>query len=83
MEHEGILVDRAVLAKLSNEFANGQGKIEAQIHELAGERFNIGSPKQLGDILFGKMGLPGGRKTADGRVEHGFRCAGRSGGAGH
>ncbi|MEP7172510.1 MAG: DNA polymerase I [Aestuariivirga sp.] len=66
MEHEGILVDRAVLAKLSNEFANGQGKIEAQIHELAGERFNIGSPKQLGDILFGKMALPGGRKTATG-----------------
>lgn len=66
MEHEGILVDRSVLAKLSNEFANGQGKIEAQIHELAGERFNIGSPKQLGDILFGKMGLPGGRKTATG-----------------
>jgi DNA polymerase-1 len=66
MEHEGILVDRNVLAKLSNEFANGQGKIEAQIHELAGERFNIGSPKQLGDILFGKMGLPGGRKTATG-----------------
>ncbi|MGB8313216.1 MAG: DNA polymerase I [Aestuariivirga sp.] len=66
MEHEGILVDRAVLAKLSNEFANGQGKIEAQIHELAGERFNIGSPKQLGDILFGKMGIPGGRKTATG-----------------
>jgi DNA polymerase-1 len=66
MEHEGFLVDRAVLAKLSNEFANGQGKIEAQIHELAGERFNIGSPKQLGDILFGKMALPGGRKTATG-----------------
>ncbi|HUQ36275.1 MAG TPA: DNA polymerase I [Aestuariivirga sp.] len=66
MEHAGILVDRSVLAKLSNEFANGQGKIEAQIHELAGERFNIGSPKQLGDILFGKMALPGGRKTATG-----------------
>jgi DNA polymerase I len=66
MEHEGILVDRAVLAKLSNEFANFQGKIELTIHELAGERFNIGSPKQLGDILFGKMALPGGRKTATG-----------------
>ena len=66
MEHEGILVDRNVLAKLSNEFANAQGKVETQIHELAGERFNIGSPKQLGDILFGKMGLPGGRKTATG-----------------
>jgi DNA polymerase I len=66
MEHEGILVDRAVLAKLSNEFATTQGKIEGTIHELAGERFNIGSPKQLGDILFGKMALPGGRKTATG-----------------
>jgi DNA polymerase I len=66
MEHEGILVDRAVLAKLSNEFANAQGKVELTIHELAGERFNIGSPKQLGDILFGKMALPGGRKTATG-----------------
>ena len=66
MEHEGILVDRAVLAKLSNEFATAQGKIETQIHELAGERFNIGSPKQLGDILFGKMGLAGGRKTPTG-----------------
>ena len=66
MEHEGILVDRAVLAKLSHEFANAQGVIEAHVHELAGERFNIGSPKQLGDILFGKMALPGGRKTATG-----------------
>ena len=83
MEHEGILVDRSVLAKLSNEFANGQGKIEAQIHELAGERFNIGSPKQLGDILFGKMSLPGGRKTATGAWSTDSRCAGRSGGAGH
>jgi DNA polymerase I len=66
MEREGILVDRTVLARLSNEFANSQGKIELVIHELAGERFNIGSPKQLGDILFGKMALPGGRKTATG-----------------
>ena len=66
MEHEGILVDRAVLVKLSNEFATAQGKVEVQIHELSGERFNIGSPKQLGDILFGKMGLAGGRKTPTG-----------------
>ena len=66
MEHEGILVDRAVLARLSNEFANAQGKVELDVHALAGERFNIGSPKQLGDILFGKMGLSGGRKTATG-----------------
>ena len=66
MEREGILVDRAVLARLSAEFAASAAKIETEIHALAGERFNIGSPKQLGDILFGRLGLPGGRKTATG-----------------
>ncbi|MFZ5674844.1 MAG: DNA polymerase I [Pseudomonadota bacterium] len=66
MEREGILVDRAVLARLSGEFAASGAEIEKQAYELAGERFNIGSPKQLGDILFGRMGLPGGRKTATG-----------------
>ncbi len=66
MEKEGVLVDRAVLARLSAEFAAAAAEIEKQIYELAGERFNIGSPKQLGDILFGRMGLPGGRKTATG-----------------
>ncbi|QIG48325.1 DNA polymerase I [Nordella sp. HKS 07] len=66
MEREGILVDRAVLARLSGEFAASGADIEKQVYELAGERFNIGSPKQLGDILFGRMGLPGGRKTATG-----------------
>jgi DNA polymerase-1 len=66
MECEGILVDRTVLARLSGEFATSGAEIEKQAYELAGERFNIGSPKQLGDILFGRMGLPGGRKTATG-----------------
>ncbi len=66
MENEGILVDRNVLQRLSNEFATAGAGIEKQVYELAGERFNIGSPKQLGDILFGRMGLPGGRKTATG-----------------
>jgi DNA polymerase I len=66
MEHEGVLVDRGVLARLSNEFGTSQQAIETEIHKLAGTSFNIGSPKQLGDILFGQMGLEGGRKTATG-----------------
>jgi DNA polymerase I len=66
MEHEGISVDRAVLAQLSSQFATLQGAVEAEIEKLAGQPFNIGSPKQLGEILFGKMMLPGGRKTATG-----------------
>ena len=66
MERQGVLVDRAVLARLSQEFATAAAEIEKQVYELSGERFNIGSPKQLGDILFGRMGLSGGRKTATG-----------------
>jgi DNA polymerase I len=66
MEREGIEVDRQVLAKLSSEFATKQAAVETLIHGLAGQTFNIASPKQLGDILFGKMQLPGGRKTATG-----------------
>ncbi len=66
MENVGITVDRAVLAKLSGEFATKQAVVEKEIHNLAGQPFNIGSPKQLGDILFAKMGLPGGRKTPTG-----------------
>jgi DNA polymerase-1 len=66
MENEGIVVDRMVLQRLSTEFATAQGKIEQEIHALAGGPFNIGSPKQLGEILFGRMGLAGGRKTATG-----------------
>ena len=66
MEREGILVDRTVLARLSAEFAKGADALEAEVHKLAGEPFNLGSPKQLGEILFGKMGLSGGKKTATG-----------------
>jgi DNA polymerase I len=66
MEHEGVMVDRAVLAQLSSQFATAQGAVEIEIEKLAGQPFNIGSPKQLGEILFGKMMLPGGRKTATG-----------------
>src|SRR5579871_3559585 len=66
MERAGIKIDPDLLRKLSNDFAQEQAKLEKQIHKLAGEEFNIGSPKQLGDILFGKMGLEGGRKTKTG-----------------
>jgi DNA polymerase-1 len=66
MEREGIRVDADLLKKLSNDFATAAAEIEAEVHGLAGERFNIGSPKQLGEILFGRMGLAGGRKTATG-----------------
>jgi DNA polymerase-1 len=66
MEQAGILVDRETLSRLSGRFAQKMAALEAEIHEMVGERFNLGSPKQLGDILFGRMGLPGGRKTATG-----------------
>jgi DNA polymerase-1 len=66
MEREGVLVNRTVLARLSADFANVAANLEQEIYSLSGTRFNIGSPKQLGDILFGKMQLPGGRKTSTG-----------------
>ena len=66
MERRGIGIDKRILAKLSGEFAIEAARLEAEIFEMAGSTFNIGSPKQLGDILFGRMGLPGARKTATG-----------------
>ncbi|MES2292876.1 MAG: DNA polymerase I [Pseudomonadota bacterium] len=66
MERAGITIDPEMLRRLSNDFGKKQGGLEIEIHKLAGENFNIGSPKQLGDILFGKMGLEGGRKTKTG-----------------
>ncbi|SDB50609.1 DNA polymerase I [Bauldia litoralis] len=66
MEARGITVDRQTLSRLSGEFAQKLGGLEDEIYKLADEQFNIGSPKQLGDILFGKFGLPGGKKTKTG-----------------
>ncbi|ERL46737.1 membrane lipoprotein [Candidatus Micropelagos thuwalensis] len=66
MEKNGICVDRNVLSRLSGEFAQKMAAMEEDIYKLAGETFNIASPKQLGDILFDKMGLPGGKKTKTG-----------------
>jgi DNA polymerase-1 len=66
MERRGISIERAMLARFSGDFAQTMARLEDEIAELAGERFNLGSPKQLGDILFGKMGLPGASKTPTG-----------------
>ena len=66
MEQAGILVDRAELARLSADFGARIGTLEGEIQDLAGEAFNVNSPKQLGEILFDKMGIPGGKKTKSG-----------------
>ncbi|WP_347310880.1 DNA polymerase I [Defluviimonas sp. SAOS-178_SWC] len=66
MEMAGIRVDPHVLSRMSNAFAQKMAALEAEIQELAGESFNVGSPKQLGEILFDKMSLPGGEKGKTG-----------------
>ena len=73
MERRGISIDRQVLSRLSGEFAQRASALEAEIQTLAGEPLNPGSPKQLGDILFGKFGLPGGTKTKTGQWSTGAR----------
>jgi DNA polymerase-1 len=74
MERRGISIDRQVLSRLSGEFAQRAGALEAEIQKLAGEPLNPGSPKQLGDILFGKFKLPGGTKTKTGAWSTGARA---------
>ncbi len=66
MEMHGIKVDRDVLSRMSNAFAQKMAGLESEIHELAGETFNVGSPKQLGEILYDKMGIEGGKKGKTG-----------------
>jgi len=66
MEMAGILVDRDTLRAMSNAFAQKLVQLEEEIHAIAGERFNVGSPKQLGEILFDRLGLPGGEKGKTG-----------------
>ncbi len=67
MEREGIKVDRARLARLSEEFSAEIGRLEGEIHAVAGQAFTVGSPKQLGEILFDKLGYKGGKKGKTGQ----------------
>ncbi|GAM04071.1 DNA polymerase I [Novosphingobium sp. MBES04] len=67
MERHGIKVDREKLAGLSAQFAETIGALEKEIHEAAGQEFTIGSPKQLGEILFDKLGYKGGKKGKSGQ----------------
>ena len=66
MERSGIKVDRDRLSRMSNTFAQKMAGLEAEIHALAGQSFNVGSPKQLGEILFDKLGFEGGKKGKTG-----------------
>ena len=66
MEMAGILVDGQVLSRMSNAFAQKMAGLEAEIQDVAGEPFNVGSPKQLGEILFDRMGVEGGKKGKTG-----------------
>ena len=66
MENAGITVDPSILTRMSNDFATRMDTLQTEIHALAGEEFNIASPKQLGEILFDRMGLKGGKKAKTG-----------------
>ncbi len=66
MELAGVKVDRDTLSRMSSDFSQRMAAFEAEAYEQAGREFNLGSPKQLGEILFDEMGLPGGKKTKTG-----------------
>jgi DNA polymerase-1 len=69
MERDGIKVDREILSRLSSAFAQRAAEHEALVYELAGHKFNLASPKQLGEFLFDQLKLPGGKKTKTGQWE--------------
>ncbi len=69
MERAGIKVDPAILSRLSGQFAQSIARLEEEVQQLAGEKFNLGSPKQLGELLFDRLKLPGGKRTKSGQWE--------------
>lgn len=69
MERHGIKVDRTILSRLSSTFAQSVARLEEEVHALTGQTFNLGSPKQLGELLFDHLKLPGGKKTKSGQWE--------------
>ncbi|MBP6819303.1 MAG: DNA polymerase I [Ferrovibrio sp.] len=83
MELAGVKVDKAELNRLSADFANRMAALEREAHELAEESFNLGSPKQLGEILFDKMSLPGGKKGKTGAYGTGADVLEELAAAGH
>ena len=74
MERRGIAIDKPLLAKLSNDFGKTQMALEQEINALAGTPLNPGSPRQLGEVLFGQMKLPGGTKTKTGQWATGAKA---------
>lgn len=66
MEMDGVSIDVSVLRGLSQQFAARMATLEEEIYKLAGQEFNVGSPKQLGEVLFDRLGLPGGVKSKTG-----------------
>jgi DNA polymerase-1 len=69
MERAGIKVDRGILSRLSSQFAQGIVRLEEEVAGLVGHHFNLGSPRQLGELLFDRLGLPGGKRTKSGQWE--------------
>ena len=66
IERHGVLIDAGVLARQSNQLAERMLQLEREAYDIAGQPFNLGSPKQIGEVLFGKLGLPVKKKTASG-----------------
>ncbi|CAN1723050.1 DNA polymerase I [Hyphomicrobium sp. 1Nfss2.1] len=69
MERAGIRVDGGILSRLSSTFAQGVARLEEEVNGLVGHKFNLGSPRQLGELLFDRLQLPGGKRTKSGQWE--------------